>query len=358
MSPIILYLLTSLDTTGGTVSKIKSTFKYTKYKVYVGAHYNRENEVFIKSWLVDNNIHIINTPPRTFSKILQSVFLLNKFIKKENIKIVHVFFPYETYIAYFLKILNPKLRIVRSFEGNVKRNFMIRTISKMILPRFDKIIYISKYVKEFYENLTNKCKSKIIIDNPGYHLSEYELRKKGLICNIVSVAGINPMKNVFMYAEIGKVLKERNFSFVLKVVGDGPLYKDLEKKIIEYKINDCVKLMGKQVDPKPYYKEADIYIHPADKEGFGIVVPEAMSSGLPVIVSNKGGLPELVSNMEDGIVVDAYKAEEWAEAVIKLYNNRALYDKISQNGYNTYKKRFTPKIYASKLDLLYDGLLK
>ena len=358
MKTAILYLLTSLDTTGGTVAKIKSTFRYTEYKVFVGAHYSLDDKELMNNWLLEKNANLINTPTRKLSNIFQSVLLLNKVVKKENIKIVHVFFPYETYIAYFLKLLNPNLKILCSFEGNVRRSFAIRTILKMMLPRFDKIIYISNYVRDFYEELTGKCNDKIIIDNPGYHLCEYESRKKGLKCNIVSVAGINPMKNVFMYAEIGRVLKERNFPFVLKVVGDGPLYKDLEEKIIEYKIDDCVKLKGKQVDPKPYYREADIYIHPADKEGFGIVIPEAMSSGLPVIVSNKGGLPELVSNMEDGIVVDAYKAEEWAEAVIKLYSNRALYDKISQKGYDTYKKRFTPERYAYNLDLLYEDLLK
>ena len=165
------------------------------------------------------------------------------------------------------------------------------------------------------------------------------------------------MKNVFMYAEIGKKLKEKGVKYSLKVVGNGPLYNQLKEKIKSYSIEDYVKLEGKQINPKPYYEEADIYIHPADKEGFGIVVPEAMSSGLPVIVSNKGGLPELVNNMEDGIIVDAYNPEEWANAIIILYNDRILYNKISKNGYSTYLARFTPKIYAENLDKIYDELI-
>ena len=354
--PAILYLLTSLDTTGGTVSKIKSTLKYTKYKVFVGAHYIPENNQFLNSWNEEKNVTIINLPSR--DKIFfKSVLALNKIIKKENIKIIHSFFPNEMFIAYSLKLVNPKLRIIRSFEGNVKRSNSVRLLSRMILPHFDRIIFISKYVRDFYEEITKRCKYKLTIDNAGYHISEYKNREKSYNCKIVSVAGLNKMKNVFMYAEIGRVLASRNFPFTMKVIGYGPLENELKEKIIKYKIEKSVILLGRQDTPEPYYDEADIYIHPADKEGFGITVAEAMSSGLPVIVSDKGGVPELVKNMDDGIIVDAYDPEKWADAIITLHNNRDLYNKLSKNGHTTYKKRFTPEIYAQNLDFVYDELI-
>jgi glycosyltransferase involved in cell wall biosynthesis len=195
------------------------------------------------------------------------------------------------------------------------------------------------------------------VDNAAYNICNFSIKEKSEVCNIVSVAGLNEMKNVFMYAEIGKLLKARGFIFNMKIVGDGPLYNELSERIRNYGIADIVKLEGKQIDPKPYYEAAHIYIHPADKEGFGMTVAEAMSAGIPVIVSNKGGVPELINNMEDGLVVDAYKAEEWADAIINLYNDRALYHKLAQNGYITYKNRFTPKTYANNLDKIYDSLI-
>ena len=357
MKPSILYLLTSLETTGGTVSKIKSTLKYTKYKVYIGANYDLNNSDLVEEWKKDNVIQVTRIPVRTISNIFKAVLILNKIVKKEKIQIIHTFFPNEMYVAFFLKLLNPKLKIIRSFEGNVRRNWVIRTISRIVLPYFDKIIFISKYVKDFYTGITKKCRDKEIIDNAGNHICEYKIRDKHTICNLVSVASINEMKNVFMYAEIGKKLKDNGFKFNLKIVGNGALYNQLKERIVNYNIKDCVTLEGKQADPKPYYEEADIYIHPADKEGFGIVIPEAMSAGLPVIVSDKGGLPEIVNNMEDGIIVDAYNAEEWADAIIRLHNDRELYNKLAKNGYNKFLTRFTPEIYAKKLDITYDKLL-
>ena len=143
----------------------------------------------------------------------------------------------------------------------------------------------------------------------------------------------------------------------MTIVGYGPLENELRERIVAYQIQDSVILLGMQNDPKPYYKEADIYIHPADKEGFGITVAEAMSAGLPVIVSDRGGVPELVNHMEDGIIVDAYNPHEWADYINTLWNDRELYDKLSKNGHNTYLSRFTPKMYATNLDRIYDQLI-
>ena len=138
MKPSILYLLTSLDTTGGTTAKIISTIKYTKYNVYLATRNNIGHKK-IDELLEGKNVTIVQTP----ESILRTVLKLNRIIRKERIGIVHAFFPRETYIAYFLKLLNPKLKLIRSFEGNVKRSFPIRIASKIILPYFDKIIYIS-----------------------------------------------------------------------------------------------------------------------------------------------------------------------------------------------------------------------
>ena len=337
------------------MSKVKSTLRYTRYRVYVAAYCSNEDEKYTRSWECEENANIIRTHER--NKVLKNVILLNKVIRKETIDVVHTFFPSETYVAFFLKILNPKLKIIRSFEGNVKRSWPIRTFSRMILPYFDMIIFISNYVKDFYVGITKRCENKEIVDNAGYHIGEYKCREKSNICKIVSVAGLNKMKNVFMYVEIGRVLKEKGFVFLMKIIGDGPLYNELKGKILSCGIEEVIKLEGKQNDPKPYYEEADIYIHPADKEGFGITVAEAMSYGLPVIVSDRGGVSELVDNKKDGIVVDAYNPEEWANAIIELYYNREKYTTIAKNGYETYKMRFTPEIYANNLDKIYNSLI-
>ena len=236
--PSILYLLPNIGTVGGTVAKIKSTLEYTKYDVYISAPYNQNNSQYIEEWEKHKNIKIINLPER--KKLFKSVLMLNKIIKKEKIRVIHSFFPIEMFIAFFLKLLNPKTRIVRSFEGNANSSKAIIVASKIVLPFFDKIIFISKYVSDFHSLLTKRCKSKQIVDNAAYNICNFSIKEKSDVCNIISVAGLNEMKNVFMYAEIGKRLKAKGFAFNIKVVGDGPLCNELKEKIENYGVTDFV----------------------------------------------------------------------------------------------------------------------
>lgn len=350
MQPSILYYFSTFSTNGGTTSKIKATLKYTNCKIYIAAQSMKNDNIFIEHWKEENISGIIRLSKRR--NIFKNVKILNKYIKENNINIIHTFFPSETYVASILKTLNPKLKIVRSFEGVENRKPIVKFLSRIALRKFDKVIFISKYVEKFYEDFTNQVKDRETIYNSAGNTCEYTLHKKPEICNIVSVAGLNPSKNIRMYAEISKELKNRGFNFKMKIVGDGELRDSLESLIKQYNIENELELVGYQ-NPKRYYIEAYIYIHPADLEGFGIVIPEAMSAGLPVIVSNKGALPELVNNMENGIIVDAYKAEEWANAIIELYTNRNLYEDLSRNGYMAYKTKFTREIFAKKLDEVY-----
>lgn len=355
MQPSVLYYFSTFSTNGGTTSKIKSTLRYTDSRVYIAAQSLEDDKHFLKCWEGENVAGIIELSKRR--DIIKNVISLNKFIKDNEIKVIHTFFPSETYVASILKILNPGIKLVRSFEGVEKRKLIVRFLSRIALRKFDKVIFISKYVRNFYEDFTESVKDKEVIYNSAGNTCEYTLRERPEVCSLVSVAGLNPSKNIRMYAEISQELKRRNFNFVMKIVGDGQLRGELETLIKEYDIEDELILLGYQ-NPKKYYEEAYIYIHPADLEGFGIVIPEAMSAGLPVIVSNKGALPEIVDNMQNGIIVDAYTASEWADAIIKLYNDRELYKKLSANGYTTYKNKYTRRIFAKKLDEVYKKILQ
>lgn len=352
----VMYLLANLSTTGGTTSKIYSTLDYSKYNIFIVAKKEVISENFESLWLRHSNCNIIWLNSR--KHIIKNLIMLCRVIRQNNIKIIHVFFPFETYITFLLKLLNPSLIIIRSFEGNVNRKLVIKLLSRLVLPHFNMCIFISKYVENFYKQKFN-IKKGIILFNSAGHVCKYQIKTsvKGK-CHLLSVAGLNIMKNVFMYVEIAKVLRQRGFNFDLTILGDGPLYESLKRKIKDNHLDENVFLLGNINNPIPYYESSDIYIHPADKEGFGIVVAEALSSGTPVVVSNVGGVVETVEDKVSGLIVDAYDAEEWANAIIKLSVDNDLYSSLSKNGYLRYKNLFTPMRYSQSLDFLYSSLIQ
>jgi glycosyltransferase involved in cell wall biosynthesis len=105
----------------------------------------------------------------------------------------------------------------------------------------------------------------------------------------------------------------------LVLLGDGPLKSDLSHLISDLRLNDCVLLPGfKQYDELPvYYGLAKAFVHASTTEQWGLVVNEAIASGLPVIVSNRCGcVPELVQ--DNGFTFDPSNEDELASRLFEI----------------------------------------
>ncbi len=107
----------------------------------------------------------------------------------------------------------------------------------------------------------------------------------------------------------------------LVLLGDGPLKPDLRRLISDLRLDDCVHLPGfKQYPDLPaYYGLAKAFIHASTTEQWGLVVNEAMASGLPVLVSNRCGCAtDLVQEGKNGFTFDPYNVEQLAQLMAKI----------------------------------------
>jgi glycosyltransferase involved in cell wall biosynthesis len=107
----------------------------------------------------------------------------------------------------------------------------------------------------------------------------------------------------------------------LVLAGDGPLRSAIEARIDELQVRDFVHLAGAQgyAELPVYYGLARAFVHASTTEQWGLVVNEAMASGLPVLVSNRCGCaPDLVQEGVNGFTFDPYDVEELAQLMLKL----------------------------------------
>ena len=107
----------------------------------------------------------------------------------------------------------------------------------------------------------------------------------------------------------------------LVLLGDGPLRPALESQVSGLKLEDCVTMPGfKQYDELPaYYARAGAFIHASTTEQWGLVVNEAMASGLPVLVSNRCGCAQdLVQEGVNGFTFDPCNLEQMAQLMLKI----------------------------------------
>ena len=100
----------------------------------------------------------------------------------------------------------------------------------------------------------------------------------------------------------------------------------------------------------------DVLVHPCYIEGFGLSVVEAMMAKKPVIVSNSGALPEIVTHKKTGLLVHPFQAEDWQKAILELKKNKELASELAKNGKIKAEQDFSIKTFANNYNLFYQNL--
>ena len=150
--------------------------------------------------------------------------------------------------------------------------------------------------------------------------------------------------------------KISSLKFTLNFLGDGVLHEKLKNKTKELGIQDSIKFHGIVSNPEKYLQNSHIYVHSAFYEPFGLVILEAMSTGLPVISTDGRGNRDLINN-KNGILLNHRDPKKYALEIIELINNKNKYDKLSEESIRT-AKRYDIKNYTDKLLNLYFSATK
>ena len=126
----------------------------------------------------------------------------------------------------------------------------------------------------------------------------------GETVTILHVGRFDVPKNHPGLLEAFRLLLETHPECRLRLVGDGELRPDMEKLAREKGIADAVEFCGMQSNVYPYLHDADIFTLPSIYEGNPMTIIEAMGTGLPIVASRVGGIPDMISDGESGLLVE------------------------------------------------------
>jgi len=110
----------------------------------------------------------------------------------------------------------------------------------------------------------------------------------------------------------------------LIIVGEGSERPRIEELCRNLRLTDVVILTGQQENINPYYSIADVFLLPSHSEGCPNVLLEAMAAGVPVVATKVGGIPEVVTNGRDAILVNKHDPAGLAAATAKILQDREL----------------------------------
>lgn len=139
----------------------------------------------------------------------------------------------------------------------------------------------------------------------------------------------------------------------LDLLGDGELRPEMERYAGELGIADKVRFLGNQQNVYPYLQDADIFLLPSHFEGMPMTIIEAMGTGLPVVATRVGGVPDMLTDGESGILTENIP-EAVAEALEKLAKDSTLREKMGKNAILE-SKRFSSETMAENYVRVYQG---
>jgi glycosyltransferase involved in cell wall biosynthesis len=153
---------------------------------------------------------------------------------------------------------------------------------------------------------------------------------------------------------VGDIIEALKFlpkSISLKILGEGPLEKKLKSKAKELGVSDRTNFLGFVPQPEipGHLHKADIFIRPSLSEGQGISFIEAMASGIPVIATPVGGIPDFLKDGETGLLVEPRSPRLIAFQVQKLISDRVLHDKIVIAAKRLVKERYDWDLIAKEM---------
>jgi len=329
--------------TGGEI------YDYEVGKYFAKIGYNvrfvEEKDVFQlrKRGLLDS-IHLIlkmgNIANKTFivvdirshKSLVFFCLFLRLFTNAKLVTIVHqLFVPFKSII--YKMTGSPKYSLLNSVIDRFFEWFFLKIMHKIVVN--------SKFTKEQILSLGIDKNIKVI--NPAINFSKRRKVKRKLsnIINILFVGGLAKNKGIdILLKALGEIDKSYK-RWQLRVVGNFDIndeyVMDCFSLVSKYGITENVVFLGRfdREDLFKEYENADIFVLPSLYEGYGMVIKEAASYGLPIISTSVGAISELVEDGKSAILVEPGDIYGLKDALVKLINDKELRDRLGRNALKT-----------------------
>lgn len=307
---------------------------------------------------------------------IRSLFKINKLDKSENFQIIHGHSG------------EPSIAAIPKIVGKLKNKPSIHTLycpvesndryAYHFLSNIDVIIAISENVKKSLENIHIPSQNIRIVP-PPIDTEKYNQKISGV--KLRTKLGLNKEKKAILF--IGNLTKTKGIDLlldamkiVIKDLPEAKLLMTLEmphlhysKRVTEVKnkikllgIDDAIIKFGIIDNMAEFMAASDIVVVPfLDTYGpsdYPLPLLESMSIGKPVIVTRIGGIPEVVQNMENGLLIDPNDVNLLSSAILNLLEDKKLQNKLGENASNLIIDKFSIKTVSNKMEEIYEDITR
>lgn len=252
------------------------------------------------------------------------------------------------------------VRVVVSTEHNINKNEgrTKHVLKCYVRAKQNIVVAVSEAVQQ---DLLKNClavrkrKNCIVIPNT-VDLKQFAYQPHVGLHDPVELLVVGRLVKQKGHENLLKALVQLQHPFRLRIVGEGVLRKELEKKVKALNLQDHVVFDGASTDVVAAYAAADIVLIPSRWEGFGIVALEAMASGVPVIAADVDGLRECIQDGITGMLVNMKKPNAVAEAIDALIADPDRRHSLAQQARTHVEQEYSRESMIQRYTELYYSL--
>jgi len=340
----------------GEASSLKTTV--TKWN-FPGYELNLRNP-FVKEAPVKSVLGFLFYLPHTLHQ-------LHTLLIRHNIDIVNIHYPIGSGVYFALLRHFSKFKLVISVHGGdlFPKGVPERRYPKaleILINSADWLVAPSKNTLDAALTRFPELQATSSAIHNAVDLTEFDMEERDALQGgrfILCIALLQPRKAVDVLIKAVQLLVKTYPDVELWLAGDGPLRGQLEDLVSQLDLNQKVKFLGSQdrVGVKKLLRQCTLLVLPSRAEPFGIAILEAFSSKKPVVASAVGGIPEIIENGQNGILVEPENPQALCDAISKVWTDPALAEQLASAGYQTVRKHFQWEVASARYEAIFMNLL-
>ena len=287
---------------------------------------------------------------------LSMIFKIKRVLKKEKADAVHTHLHVPKYVIPAAIMAGVKHRVHTVHNIAEKENGKLaRSLNMVFFKRFNlRPVALSGLIRESIEQEYKINREHVHVIFNGIDLSKCILKDDYSVTGnfkILHIGRFSEQKNHDGLIEAFELFHKKHPNSELWLIGDGEKRLETELDVVNNGLNEHVKFLGLQSDVYQYLHNADMFTLPSNYEGVPMTLIEAMGTGLPIVATAVGGVPDMLD--ESSAILTKVDSNEIAEAFERFYLNESLRETCGKSALKC-SCNFSSKIMAEKYLHIYN----
>lgn len=374
MKPLSILHLRDTHEIGGPGKTILETHRAIdrgRFQLHLGVFLRRgeeEDSPFIAAAKrLDIPVHFIRGGYAYDFRMIGQVIDL---VKAFQIDIVHAHEVKSDVIAYLAARFHsvPIVTTLHGWIGNSFKDRLFIKLDKRIVRGFDRVIAVSRRIEEELLEAGVAGKKLRMLHNAIVVQRYHPTGRRGGLAEVIGHAVASPVLATIGRLSIEKghsdlvdaigIVRSRGEKVSLVLIGDGPERPKLLQQIKALGLQEVVHMPGYIQDPQRLLEEIDLLVLPSHTEGLPNAALEALLMEVPVLATEVGGTPEVITDGETGRLVPARSPERLAEGIQEFLAAPESWKRMASRGKDMVKMNFDFLARTRKLEVIYDEMMK